>query len=112
MVCFIFDIENNFNTIKQSHFYFYNLRPLNYTIMKRLSPERKSSDSFSISEIYRINVRENRRGNQEWTTQRNWQYWEQKTQDKVKQNKNTTQYIVCTGHQYTQPIKMHENNSQ
>ena len=38
-----------------------------------------------------INVRENRRGNQEWTTQRNYQHWVHKTQDEDKQTKNTTQ---------------------
>ena len=40
-----------------------------------------------------INVRENRRGNQEWTIQRNWQH---STQDQDKQNKkhNTTQYVL------------------
>ena len=34
-----------------------------------------------------INVRENRRGNQEWTIQRHRQHWVHKTQDKGKQNK-------------------------
>ena len=34
-----------------------------------------------------IKVRENRRSNQEWTTQRNWQHWVHKTQDEDKQNK-------------------------
>jgi hypothetical protein len=34
-----------------------------------------------------INVRENRRGNQEWTTQRNYQHWVHKTQDEDKQSK-------------------------
>ena len=29
----------------------------------------------------RINVRENRRGNQQYTIQRNWQHWVHKTQD-------------------------------
>ena len=29
-----------------------------------------------------INVRENRRDNQEWTIQRHWQRWAHKTQDK------------------------------
>jgi len=36
------------------------------------------------------NVRENRRGNQEWTIQRNWQHWVHKTQDGDKQNKTKT----------------------
>ena len=35
----------------------------------------------------RLNVGENRRGNQEWTIQRQWQHWEHKTQDV---NKETT----------------------
>jgi hypothetical protein len=34
-----------------------------------------------------INVRENRRGNQEWTIQRHWQHFAHKIQDKEKQNK-------------------------
>jgi hypothetical protein len=34
-----------------------------------------------------INVRENRRGNQEWTIQRHWQHCVQRTQDEDKQNK-------------------------
>jgi hypothetical protein len=33
-----------------------------------------------------IQVRENRRSNQEWTTQRNWQHWVHKTQDEGKHN--------------------------
>jgi hypothetical protein len=36
-----------------------------------------------------INIRENRRGNQEWTTQRNYQHWVHKTQDEDQQNKKT-----------------------
>ena len=34
-----------------------------------------------------IQVRENRRSNQEWKTQRNLQHWVHKTQDEEKQNK-------------------------
>ena len=34
-----------------------------------------------------MNVRENRRDNQEWTIQRSWQYQAHKTQDEDKQNK-------------------------
>jgi hypothetical protein len=37
----------------------------------------------------KINVNENRRGNQEWTIQIHWQHWKYKTQDEDKQN--TTQ---------------------
>ena len=32
-----------------------------------------------------INVRENQRGNQEWTIKRHWQDWAHKTQDEDKQ---------------------------
>ena len=34
-----------------------------------------------------INVRENRRRNQEWTIQNHWQHWVHKTQDEDKQSK-------------------------
>jgi hypothetical protein len=38
-----------------------------------------------------INVREKLRDNQEWTIQRNWQYWVYKTQDEEKKtNKKPT----------------------
>ena len=42
-----------------------------------------------------MNIREKRRrGNQEWTIQKNWQHWVHKTQEEDKQNKyhNT----ICT----------------
>jgi hypothetical protein len=41
-----------------------------------------------------INVRENRRDNQEWTIQRHWQRWAHKTQDKHPKSK--TQYVLDT----------------
>jgi hypothetical protein len=40
--------------------------------------------------------RENRRGNQEWTIQRNWQDWVHKTQDEDKQNKNQHNMICVS----------------
>jgi hypothetical protein len=41
----------------------------------------------------KINVRENRRGDQEWTIQRNWQHLVHKAQDEDKQNiKHNTEY--------------------
>ena len=43
-----------------------------------------------------INVRENRRGNQEWTIQRNQQHWGHKTQDEDKQNKKHS--TICVRH--------------
>jgi hypothetical protein len=36
-----------------------------------------------------INDRENRRGNQEWAIQRNWQYWVHNTQEEDTKTKNT-----------------------
>ena len=48
----------------------------------------------------RINVREYRRGNQEWTIQRNWQHWVHKTQDEDNQNKNHN--ALCVRHHYPQ----------
>ena len=43
--------------------------------------------------IIYLNIRENRRGNQEWTIQRHWQHWAHKTQeeDKQTQKHNTAQ---------------------
>jgi len=35
-----------------------------------------------------INIRENRRGNQEWTIGRNWLHWVHKTQDEKTQHRN------------------------
>ena len=43
-------------------------------------------------DVYQINLSENGRGNQQWTIQRNWQHWVQKTPDEDK--KNTTQYVL------------------
>ena len=54
-------------------------------------------DCHDITEILlKINVRENRRGYQEWTIHRNWQHRVHKTKEEDKQNKNTTQYVVDT----------------
>ena len=43
--------------------------------------------NIDIKSPHSINVRENQRGNKEWTIQRNWQHWVHKTQDEDKQNK-------------------------
>ena len=64
-------------------------------------------DIFVVSRVFdmsksicyktlRINVRENRRGNQQWEIQRKWQHWVHKTQDEVKQIKNATQHALDT----------------
>jgi hypothetical protein len=42
---------------------------------------------FGRRQTQQIKVRENRRSNQEWTTQRNLQHWVHKTPDEEKQNK-------------------------
>ena len=56
-----------------------------------------------------INVREHRRGNTKFTIQRNGQHWVHKTQDKDKQNKKYTMYVVAilTVHQ-----ELSNNNNQ
>jgi len=46
---------------------------------------------FEASVLCLINVRKNRRGNQERTTQRHCQYWANKTQDESKENKTNTE---------------------
>jgi cyanate permease len=51
-----------------------------------------------------INVRENRRGNQEWTIQRHWQHWVHKTQVKDKQNKKNTMQYDDKSRLWTDPI--------
>jgi hypothetical protein len=44
--------------------------------------------------MYKINVRENRRSNQEWTTHSHWQHWTHKTQDEdKKKHKYITQKV-------------------
>jgi chloramphenicol 3-O-phosphotransferase len=46
--------------------------------------------------LVQINVREYRRGNREWTIQRNWQHRVHKTQDEDNQNKKIAQYVLDT----------------
>ena len=57
------------------------------------------------AEMYFINVRENRKGNHEWTIQIHWQHCAHKTQDEDKHNKqhNTTQKTNMMGK--TNPTK-------
>jgi hypothetical protein len=56
------------------------------------------------------NIRENRKGNHEWTIQRTWQHWVYKTQevDKNKQTKNTTQYVLDTTMHKQTPINVNK----
>jgi hypothetical protein len=66
-------------------------------IIKSLGSRNKFLGSGISKMPIRINIREHRSGNQEWTTQRKWKHREHKTQDEDKQqNKiqhNTTQYV-------------------
>ena len=59
--------------------------------------------------MQRNNVTDTRRGNQEWTIQRNWQHCIHNTQDEDKQNRihNT----ICVGHHYTQTNTTNVNNT-
>ena len=50
---------------------------------------KKNQIINSYSTVKYIYIRENRRGNQEWTIQSYWQHWVHKTKDKDKQNKKT-----------------------
>ena len=48
------------------------------------------------------------KGQYTWTIQGNWQHWEHNTQDKDKQNKNTTQRV---GHHYAQTTTNNVNKT-
>jgi len=49
-----------------------------------------------------INVRENRRVNEEWTIQGIWQQCVHKAQDEDEYNIKKTHNTICVGHHYTQ----------
>ena len=38
--------------------------------------------TWGTQDTGQINIRENQRGNQQWTIQEDWQHWVHKTQDK------------------------------
>jgi hypothetical protein len=54
---------------------------------------------FGVHKPSLINVKENRRDNQKWTIQRNWQHWVYKTQHENKQNKKHN--TLCVEHHFT-----------
>ena len=54
-----------------------------------------------------MNVRENRKGNQEWTIQRNYQHWVHKTQDEDKKKRKTKTHTHTMPHR--KPIKATKN---
>jgi len=60
--------------------------------------------------IKKINKHQrNRRGNQEWTIQRNCQHWVHKTQD---EDNKTTHNTLCVGHQHAQDARRRETKTQ
>jgi len=63
------------------------------------NPEKNSNIGYTRHRP-KINVGENRRGNQEWTIQRNWQYWVHTSLagDKQNQKHNT----ICVRHHFSQ----------
>ena len=66
---------------------------------KGLSPfgQNRTVRFINISYYFmKVNVWENRRGNEELTIHRNWQHWVHKTQDEDKKTKNTTQYAIIS----------------
>ena len=53
-----------------------------------INPEKLATmgtQDTGLKQAKQINIRENRRGNHEWTIQRQWQQWVYKTQDEDKQ---------------------------
>jgi hypothetical protein len=65
----------------------FNATSNNVSVILRQSVLLVEETTFCSS--LNIKVRENRRGNKEWTIQRNWQHWAHKTQYENEQN--TTQ---------------------
>ena len=60
--------------------------------------------------IKKINKHQrNRRGNQEWTIQRNCQHWVHKTQDEDNKTKHNT---LCVGHHHAQDARRRETKTQ
>lgn len=49
---------------------------------------RRKNNNKVFKSCWQINIRENRRGNQEWTIRRNWHHWLYKTQDEYKKTKD------------------------
>jgi len=60
-------------------------------IIKSLGSRNKFLGSGISKMLNRINIREHRSGNQEWTTQRKWKHRAHKTQDEEKKKKKTQQ---------------------
>ena len=54
---------------------------------KIIIPHCRDSSKIPKENLRKINVSENRRGNQEWTIQRHWHHWAHKTQEKEKEKR-------------------------
>ena len=64
--------------------------------VKKFAQKKTITNKMNCYRVLYINVRENRRGKQEWKIQRNWQH-----RQKTKTKKNTTQYVLdITIHKY------------
>ena len=61
-------------------------------------PEEEETGMYKVPRGLHIldlnKCQKNRRGNQEWTIQRNWKHWVHKTEDDGKQSKKT-QHNMC-----------------
>ena len=84
--------SSNINTFRINCVEFNILLELHICVVSRLF----EMSNTLYNKTLRINVRENRRGNRQWTIERNWQHWVHKTQDKDKQIKNATQHALDT----------------
>ena len=61
-------------------------------------------------QIKKINKQQrNRRGNQEWTIQKNCQHWVHKTQD---EDNKTKHHTLCVGHYHAQDARRRETKTQ
>ena len=82
------------------------------TEVMKYRPWVQSSDSMDLH-LPIINVRENRRDNQEWTIQRNRQHWVHKTQDEdeKKSQTKTTHTTIGVGHHYAQTYTYNVNKT-
>ena len=57
----------------------------------------------------KINVRENKRDNQEWTIHRNWLHLAHKTKDEHEHSKQHN--TICGGYRYTQTNRNNVNKT-
>ena len=56
--------------------------------------------------MLKIHIREEQRGNQEWTIYRQWQHWVHKTQDEDKEMKHNSETLEDAQHGPQQKLGM------